>query len=479
MANAHENLFLYEEISATLEESILQKNFQIGDKLPSVRLLSKQYGVSASTIFQAYYRLEAKGLVEARPKSGYYVRHQPTVKIPIHPVHESQPNLHNINTDRILDEMEELRNSETVTRLSNAIPDVSLLPTAKLNKSVAEILRMQGNQLLDYAPVQGNEALRKAIARQMIAWGGNYQESDILITNGCIEALNLCIRAVCKAGDIVAVNELTYFGIHQSIESLGLQVVAIPQAGLEGLDLNFLEKALQKFPIKACIFVLNFHNPTGTCMSNASKQSLYELLRRYEIPLIEDDIYGELYFGKKRPGNVKNFDQEGLVMYCSSFSKTLSPGYRVGYCLPGRFLSRLIHEKRIYSSSVSSLAQATIAHFLKTGRFEYHLRKLRNALHAQQIFYTKLILQYFPEEVEFSQPSGGLVFWLKFPEGFNGYELFLRAREARLSIVPGQIFSVSGTHQNYIRLSFANPPTPKIEEGFQKLGKLVLLMLRE
>lgn len=473
--------FLYQNIAQQLEESILNAVLKSGDKLPSVRLLSKQRGVSPSTVFQAYYQLEAKGLIEARPKSGYYVRFQPTTPGPTtaSAVEQKTADPQMVNSMHMIEELVELRDLANVLRLSTAVPSLALLPSARLNKSVVEAIREEKEKILGYIPTQGNEALRGAVARHLLNWGGQFLPDDIVITNGCMEALNLCLRTLVKAGDVVVMDQLSYFGIHQSVESLGLKVIPIPSRAPDGLDLNILEEALLQHPVKAALFVLNFHNPTGSVMPDHTKKALVELLRKHQVPLIEDDIYGELYFGKARPGTCKQFDEDGLVLYCSSFSKTLAAGYRIGYCLPGRFKDALVRQKRIENVSTSTLPQAALLHFLNKGRFDYHLRKLRNALHTQALRYAQCIQESFPEGTHFCHPAGGIVLWVALPPHCNGYELFRIAKDQQISIAPGQIFSINGGFENYIRLSFSEPFDSKIEKAIRKLGELLFSLIKK
>lgn len=468
--------FLYQDIAQQLEESILNAVLKSGDKLPSVRLLSKQRGVSPSTIFQAYYQLEAKGLIEARPKSGYYVRFQPNIPEPTpSPPSTRQPSdPQMINSQHMIEELVELRDLANVLRLSTAVPSHSLLPSARLNKSVIEAIRKEKENILNYVPTQGNVALRGAIARHLLNWGGQFVPEDVVITNGCMEALNLCLRTLVKAGDVIVMDQLSYFGIHQSVESLGLKVIPIPSRAPNGLDLNLLKEALLQHPVKAALFVVNFHNPTGSIMPDDTKKALVNLLKEHQVPLIEDDIYGELYFGKARPGTCKQFDEDGLVLYCSSFSKTLVAGYRIGYCLPGRFRDALVRQKRIENVSTSSLPQSALLHFLNKGRFDYHLRKLRNALHTQALRYAQCIQESFPDGTHFCHPQGGIVLWIALPPYCNGYELFRVAKNQKISIAPGQIFSINGGFENYFRLSFSEPFDDKIEKALRKLGELAV-----
>lgn len=469
-------IFRYEQIANQLENSILNNILKVGEKLPSVRLLSKQQHVSPSTIFKAYYQLEAKGLIEARPKSGYYVRFRHAERPAPATISTTEPNIKEINTSEIIKELEELRSAESILKLSAAVPSPKLLPIARLNKSVTEAVRTEKNFLLKYTHPQGNPELRRIIAQQLLNWGGNFRAEDLVITAGCMEALNISLMILTQPSDVIAIDELTYFSIHQAVERLGLKAVSIPVTS-RGLDISFLKKAIDQFPIKAGLFVTNFHNPTGICIPDTQKKELVELMTARQIPIIEDDIYGELYFGKNRPSTCKFYDKEGWVLYCSSLSKTIAPGYRVGYCQPGRFVEQFAHQKRILSLSTSSLPQAALLHFFKKGRYDFHLRKLRTALHTQALRYSQCILQYFPSGIYFRVPKGGFNFWIEFPENFDGYQLFRAAKNQQISIAPGQIFSVESAYKHCIRLSFAEPFSAEIEEGIKRLGELAASFL--
>ena len=476
--NTGNKIFRYDQIAKQLEDSILTGILKVGEKLPSVRLLSKQQNVSPTTIFKAYYQLEAKGLIEARPKSGYYVRFRHEERLVPKQKNTSQPNITAVDTSQIILELEELRNSETIVRLSSSVPSAKLLPIARLNKSVAEALREEKHLLLKYTHPQGNEELRRVIAQQLLNWGGVFRAEDLVITAGCMEALNICLLILTQPGDVIAIDQLTYFSIHEAVERLGLKAVAIPVTD-EGLDIDFLKKAISKYPIKAGLFVPNFHNPTGTCLPDIKKKELVELMTAKQIPIIEDDIYGELYFGKNRPSTCKFYDKEGWVLYCSSLSKTIAPGYRIGYCQPGRFLEQYAHQKRILSVSTSSLPQAALLSFFKKGRYDFHLRKLRTALHTQALVYSQLILEHFPKEVYFRMPEGGFNFWIEFPKHFDSYQLFRSAKDQQISIAPGQIFSVEPDFKHCIRLSYAEPLTDEVEASIKRLGQLATDFLKK
>lgn len=474
-----EEEFLYIRIADLLENHIRQSTLKTGEKLPSVRGLSREQGISMSTAFKAYAHLEDKGLIEARPKSGYYVRfssHQypqlPKPQPPTEPLEKG-------SVDEMVAQVFRDFPKEGVVKLSIAAPDLSLLPKARLNKSLVEAIRSSPDNCVAYEQLQGNVQLRRQIARQAISWGGSITEEEVVTTQGCMEALVFCLKAVTQPGDTIAIESPTYFGIFSIMKILGLKVLEIPTHPESGLELDFLERALEGGEIKACLFVPSFSNPTGSCMSAEHKKKLVALLAEKEIPLIEDDIYGELYFGKSRPHTCKSFDQKGLVMLCSSVSKTLAPGYRVGWCIPGRYKEKVLNLKLMHTVSSASPTQAAVGHFFETGRFDLHMRKLRKALHTQCLNYIQAISSCFPEDIRISQPQGGYVLWVELGKRINAFTLYKEAMSHGISISPGQIFSLKASYAHYIRVSFGAPLTPEIAESIQVLGKLVFQLMNK
>lgn len=463
---------LYQEVADRIEQLIEKRALKVGDKLLSVRSLSKEQGISLSTAFQAYYHLESKGLVEARPQSGYYVKFSPTHTLDVPGCCDPAEGAVPVTVDEMISSVYNDLRSNKLINFSLGAPAPELLPAAKLNKAVLQALRDSDDSCLNYEHVQGNVALRKQIARQSFNWGGTLGEDDIVVTAGCMEALSLTLKAITKPGDAVAIESPTYFGIFQVMESLGLKVVEIPTDPATGIDLDQLERAIRRFSIKACLFVCNFNNPIGSCLPDEKKKQLVELLTRKNIPLIEDDIYGELYFGKTRPRTCKVYDTEGLVIQCGSFSKSLAPGYRIGWVIPGRYKENIIRLKRMNNVSTNTLAQSAIALFLANGRYELHLRHLRQALHTQSLKYTEAISRYFPEDTRMTRPQGGFALWLELDRKADTYMLHKRALKHGVGVAPGQIFSSQGKFRNCFRLSFGQPFSPRVEHGLKTLGEL-------
>jgi DNA-binding transcriptional MocR family regulator len=472
MKEMTQNEFLYVQIADRLQVQIEQQVLKTGDKLPSVRALSKEQGISLTTAYQAYGELEIKGFIEARPKSGYYVRFTPS-QYPRLMAKQKAQKPQKVSVDSVVALVYQKMRQEGLTKFSVAAPTIDLLPEAKLNKSMMEAIRQSPSSCLEYDDTQGNLLLRKHIAKNSFGWGGSLTEQDVVTTQGCMEALVFCLKAVTQPGDSVAIQTPTYFGIFNVLHSLGLKAVEIPVDPETGLDIEYLEKAMKTVPVKACLFVTNFTNPSGSDMPATRKKQLVELLSEKEIPLIEDDIYGEMYFGKHRPDNCKSYDTKGLVLLCSSISKTLAPGYRVGWCIPGRYLDKILHLKLMSTVSSATPTQAAIAHFFETGRYDLHMRNLRKALHTQCLRYIQAISEFFPPDTKVSRPAGGFVLWVEMNHAVDALELFHEALEHRISIAPGQLFSADGRFRHHMRISFGAPYTDKIEKSLMVLGKLV------
>src|SRR5688500_8579013 len=465
--------YKYLEVADRIESLIENQVLKIGDKLLSVRALSKEQGISLSTAFQAYYSLESKGLIEARPQSGYYVKFSRNHILDLPKVCDPPDDATPVSVDEMINNVYMDFSNQNIVNFSMGAPSVELLPTAKLSKAVMHVLRESKTSCLHYEHVQGNALLRRQIARQAFNWGGTPSEDDIVVTAGAVEALSLCVKAITKPGDAIAIESPTYFAIFQVMESHGLKVVEIPTDLITGVDLDYLEKAIPRFDIKACLFVNNFNNPLGSCMPDENKKRLVEMLAKKEIPLIEDDIYGELYFGKTRPKTCKTFDKKGLVLHCASFSKSLAPGFRIGWAIPGRFRDRVISLKRMHTVSTNTLTQAAVANFLSNGRFELHLRHLRKALHTQSLRYLQAISEYFPENTRVTRPQGGFVLWIEMNKKINAYKLHKRALKHKIGIAPGQIFSSQGRFENCFRISYGEPWNEAISQGIQTLGRLI------
>ena len=471
--------FLYAQIAGRIEQQIRQNLLKAGDKLPSVRALSEEQHISISTAYKAYVELENIGMIEARPKSGYYVKFSPasrskipTIQLPLKQIEES-------DVSQMIALVYQQISGEGVIGLSRAAPPTHLIPVAKLNKSMMEALRSSASGNTNYESLQGNISLRKQLAKNAFNWGGNVSEDDIVTTQGCMEALVFSLRAITNPGDVVAIESPAYFGIFNLMLSLNLKVLEIPVDPETGLNIEYLEEAIDKYPVKACLFVPNFSNPTGSCMPDHRKQQLVKLLTAKKIPMIEDDIYGEIYFGKSRPHTCKSYDKEGWVILCSSVSKSIAPGYRVGWCLPGRFKEQVLNIKMMHTITSATPTQAAIAHFFETGRYDLHMRKLRKALYTQCLRYMQGVTQYFPEGTNISHPQGGYALWIELDKKVNAFEIYQAAIQQQISIAPGQIFSTDGRFSNFIRISYGGVYDEAIDQSLRVLGEIIAVVVKK
>ncbi|WP_158989953.1 PLP-dependent aminotransferase family protein [Mucilaginibacter sp. L196] len=469
--------FLYTQIVGRFENQIKQNLLKCGDKLPSVRALSQEQGISISTAYKAYVELENMGMIEARPKSGYYVKFSTSRYTKSPEMMPPTKKIEQVSVVEMIAMVYRNMGGDSILSLSRSSPAIGLIPMAKLNKSMMEAIRKSPNGNINYESLQGNIDMRKQIAKNAFNWGGQISEDDIVTTQGCMEALVFCLRAVTKPGDTVAIESPTYFGIFTIMMSLNLNVLEIPGDPKTGLDIAYLEQAMEKVTVNACLFVTNFSNPIGSCMPDERKQQLVKLLAKKQVPLIEDDIYGEIYFGKSRPRTCKSYDTEGMVMLCSSVSKSLAPGYRVGWCIPGKFKEQILSLKLMHTISSATPTQAAIAHFFETGRYDLHMRNLRKALYTQCLHYMQGIAQYFPPDTKISQPQGGYALWIELDKSINAFELYQAAMARNISIAPGQIFSTDARFTNFIRISFGRPYDEVLENSFKVLGELIRGMM--
>lgn len=463
---------LYERIAAHVAGLIERGALRPGDRVPSVRRLSQQQGVSAATVIQAYRHLEGSGMIEARPQSGHYVRRRSGAVLPEPRAPRTSTTASRVSVAGLVAKVYGASRDPHIVPFGAAYPSPDLLPTDRLNATLARIARASGAVGVSYDPPPGCPALRRQIARRAALRGCSLTADDLVTTVGAMEALSLCLTAVAQAGDTVAIESPAYFGLLQLMESLRIRALEIPCIPGTGMDLDALEEALASQRIKACLALPTISNPLGSAMSDAAKQRLVEMLARREIPLIEDDIYGDLHFGVDRPRPAKAFDQDGLVMLCSSFTKTLAPGYRVGWAAPGRFRDQVERLKFAQSVATPTLPQLAVADFVENGGYEHHLRVMRRKLAAQVEQVSAAIAEHFPAGTRISRPSGGFVLWVELPPGTSALGLHARALAHRISIAPGPIFSAKPRFANCIRMSCGYPWSDLLAHAVRTLGQL-------
>lgn len=462
---------LYEDVANRIAYLIEKGTFRPGDKIPSIRSLSQQFSVSINTIKQAYAVLEDRRLIEARPQSGYFVCAR-LPEIPVDPeilkreISPTEVSLGDLSRMILRDSM-----NPDLLQLGISTPGLDMLPVEKLNRMLASETRRRPEQSVEYAMPPGNSRFRTQIAKRMLLAGCALRPDEIVTTTGCMEAVFLALKALCRPGDTVAVESPTFFNFLQLIEALGLKALEIPTSPSDGISLEALSYALEHNDIRACLVVTNFSNPLGCIMPDARKKELVDLLAVHGVPLIEDDIHGDLAFFDERPTVARAYSRDGNVLLCSSFSKTIAPGYRVGWIAPGRYQEKIEALKMATTVASASPTQMAVAEILANGGYERFLRKIRRDYASRVARMAEAIGSYFPAGTKVTRPRGGFCLWLDMPDDVDALWLYAEAVRKGITIAPGPLFSASGKFKNCIRLNAAMW-SEKIEHAILDLGRI-------
>ncbi len=467
--------FLYEHLADELGQAIDRGALRAGDRLPSVRRLAQERSVSVSTVLEAYLQLENAGLIEVRPKSGHFVRRRsPLTAEPRTPRVCQRPSRVSVS-DAYTKILEAMRDS-TLVPFGCATIDPAYLPLAQLNRIVAQLTREITTLGARYEGAPGLLTLRRQIARRAVEWGVALSEHDVCTCIGATEGISLALRAVAKPGDVIAVESPAYFGVLQAIEGLGLRALEIPAHPRSGLDVSAFEEAIRTQPVRALFVSPTVSNPLGAIMPEEERERLVKITKRADIPIIEDDVYGELVFDGARPRPLRSFagpSEDNHVVLVSSVSKTLAPGYRVGWIAGGRWHDHIVRLKFSQSLADPPLLGLAIAEFLSSGGYDRHLRRLRTHVSGNLERYRDAITQDFPEGTRVASPRGGFVLWVELPPGVDALALHEQALRRGIVVAPGPLFSARQRFTNFIRISTGAPWSDRIATAMRTLGRLV------
>ncbi|SDI34826.1 aminotransferase-like domain-containing protein [Pseudomonas panipatensis] len=468
----------YARLAATLGQRIEQGLYRPGDRLPSVRALSEEHGVSISTVQQAYRVLEDAGLVEPRPKSGFFVPEQR--RVPALPA-MTRPAQRPVDISQWDQVLEQVRTSpgDNLIQLGRGTPDISSPSLKPLLRAMANAARRSDLRALGYEGIQGSLPLREQIARLMLDSGCRVPPSEIIVTTGCQEALAITLRAICQPGDIVAIDSPSFHGAMQALKAHGLKALEIPTDPVNGVSLEALELAMEQWPVKLIMLTPNCNNPLGYIMPDTRKRALLSLAQRYDVPILEDDVYGELAYAYPRPRSIKSFDSDDRVLLASSFSKTVAPGLRTGWVVPGRYLERILHLKYIASGTCAPQPQMALAEFVGGGHYEPHIRRMRAQYQRHRDLMSDWVSRYFPDGTRASRPQGGFMLWVELDPRFDSVRLNQALRPECVQVAAGSIFSASGKYRNCLRMNYSSPELPRIEEAVRRVGAAATRLLEE
>lgn len=461
----------YGQLADQLQQQIESGVWRPGERIPSIRQSCKTHHLSPMTVLQAYQLLESRGLVLARPQSGYYVKAAASPQRIGAPQQARYSGSVDIND--LVFEVLQASKSRDLVPLGMAVADPALFPHPQLGRALGSCMRRLDpfSTVADLPP--GNETLRRAIARRYADDGLAVDPQEIIITTGAMEALSLSLQVLTEPGDWVVVESPTFYGALQAIERLQLKAVEIPVLPGVGIDLALLAQALAERPIKACWLMGNVQHPLGHTMPDGHKQALMQLLNAHGVALVEDDVYAELYFGRERPRPIKCWDARGQSLLCGSFSKCLAPGFRVGWVVAGPHAERIQRLQLISTLSTNVPSQLALADMLRQGGVDAHFRRLRHSLAQRQQQMRAALLRLFPEEVRISAPDGGYFLWLEFDPRLDGRALHTQALACGFSLAPGALFSSQGQHNHCLRLNSSHPWSPALEAALARLAELI------
>lgn len=466
----------YQHLANLLAERIEQGLYRHGEKLPSVRALSQEHGVSISTVQQAYQTLETLQLITPQPRSGYFVaprKAQPPVPAMSRPV---QRPVEVTQWEQVLTLLD-ARNDKQVTAFGGGSPDVTQPSLKPLWREMSRIVQHNPSDILSYDELPGRRELREQIARLALDGGTVVTADDIVVTHGCHAALSIALFSVCKPGDIVAVESPSFYGTMQLLRGFNIKAIEIPTDPQTGISIEALELVLEQWPIKGVILVPNCNNPLGFIMPDERKRAILSLAQRHDIAIFEDDIYGELANDYPRPRTIKSWDIDGRVLLCSSFTKTLAPGLRVGWIAPGRYLDRVLHMKYATSGTNVPTTQLAVASFIREGHYHRHVRRMRQIYQSNMETYTCWVRQYFPCGICVTRPQGGFLLWIELPEHVDMVCVANQLCRLKIQIAPGSLFSASGKYRNCVRLNCALPPTEHHREVVKQLGEAIQIAM--
>ncbi|WP_020071417.1 aminotransferase-like domain-containing protein [Paraburkholderia caledonica] len=473
---------LYEKLADDIETVVRNGVYRPGDRVPSVRQASQQHRISITTVIRAYLLLESRGVLESRPQSGYFVslrmaqgnRHADELR-PSRPIAVSTT----VDISRlVLSTLRSISADEAVP-LGSPYPDPQFFPYEKLNRYASAIGRNKALWGVTNALPPGRPELVRQIARRYLENGTSVDPNEIIVTVGATEAINLCLQAVAKAGDVIAVESPTFYAHLHAIERSGMRAIEVATHPEYGMEIDALAKIIKSESIAACMVMPNFQNPLGFQMPDERKRELVELLADAQIPVIENGVYNELYFGDAHPTTLKSYDRGGMVLHCGSFSKSLTAAYRVGWALPGRYRDEVERLKFLNTLTTSLIPQLAIAEFLERDGYEHHLRRLRKSYAQQANLMKAMVTRFFPAGTRISSPAGGYVLWVELPAKVDSMKLYQMALERGITIGPGCMFSISPeNYKSYIRLNYSSPWSNELEQALITVGKLAAACAR-
>jgi DNA-binding transcriptional MocR family regulator len=442
----------YLTVAETLQRLIVGGEIEHGARLPSVRSAMRSFGVSKNTLIAAYAHLEMSGVISAKDRSGYFVARERDNELARAPYIIDHPlSLVEQRGQDILNDLVALRDRHGHDLLSPML-DPKLLPLGMVSRTARKILTEDLRACLtpDFGP--GYRPLRRALAGYYRTREISADDHDFVITLGCTHALVSAVEASTAPGDTIAIRTPTFYPLLRIIHSLNRKIIEIPSTANRAGDLERLEEAIERFNVRACVVSVSLPDPYGASLSDVDKRRLIDLAERFNMAMIEDDVFGHVSIRNKLMRPLKAFDQNGRVLHCSSFSKTLGSGLRVGWCMPGRYAKAMQNVRSIVAPAMPVFEQAVIAKLLESPSFSRHVRELklnvRQNIHALQNALGEGLLA----GSHLTSKDGGLLAWVRLPAGTSATTIYKAALERNVALAPGGMYSLANQFDDHIRL---------------------------
>lgn len=463
---------LYQQLADEIEAQIRGGEYRAGDRLPSVRRLHQERAVSIGTASEAFAELERRGLIEARPRSGYFATPPPRSFAPP-PLERARLRPRPIPFDTLTDEFVTVSADPRLVPLGGAILGPDLVPLRHLARLTKEVVSRRPELLAKYGPPNGVLELRREIVKRMLPLGVPVPVEDVVVTSGCMDAIRIAIVSATKPGDIVAVESPTFFGFLQLLRGLGLRIVEVPVDAATGIDLDQLDKAAHLHRIRAVLVTPNFQNPTGATMPDANKIRLGQMARRRGFTVVEDDVYGDLHHSPRRPSPIAALVHDADIIYCSSMSKTLAAGLRIGWLIPGQHIREASALKLGSIIASPGLNQLVLAEFLAAGSYTRHLRKLRLALKTQMSAMIRALGQILPAGCYMTSPEGGFLIWIMLDGKRDALAVYEESLRLGVAVMPGNLCATDDRYRSHLRISCGFPWSSRVEQGIRRVGTAI------
>ncbi len=470
---------LYLQISQQLREQIRSGELAAGAQLPPERRLAAMLGVNRTTIVNAYRELAADGLVAGHVGRGTVVvgaagngadAHPVSVEMPWEQLFTSSTEV--MNTPLLRDTRIVSARGDVIS-FATGIPSPELYPIDTIRGLLNSALNDEGQALLQYCPIQGYQPLRETLAAWTSGAERTVDPSEILVAAGSQQGLFLLASTMIEPGDLVAIESPTYLGALQVFRAAGARLLSIP-VDQDGMRVELLEDLISRRRPKLIYTLPTFQNPTGATMSYDRRQRLLSLATRYQVPIIEDDPYGALRYEGRAIPSLYSLDKRGTVIYLSTVSKMLFPGFRIGWiAAPRPVIERLALMKQIVDLDTNPLAQWAVWAFFARDLIGPHLERLIQTYPVRRDRMIAALQRHAADLMEWSRPAGGFYLWCRLRDGLRSRDLLAEAAREGVAIAPGESFYPDGEGETTLRLNFTLPTNDEIDEGIARLARAI------